>query len=576
MDFARSSWFNVSADSLEPDPIPNCPKCGKIPFFSLYSPNSIYIHCDYCSENQIMELSSFLNKLKETPMFHNCFNTKKHSEGVAANQFCIQCKKWLCINCLQDHNQYNKEHQTSDSEVNLDCKCENHPVDRVVAFCLNCRKHLCHSCKDLHKDHKTILLETLINANMVIKINENYMKAKDKVKTYYKQIRDEAVNALNTKIIEIERAYDQNIQINDNIMSYIHMLINSYTVTQKTPTFPIISNYIKNTKFNLKEKEDILKVKNDNETLQTKIDFTINYLQNDYILPSKYNLSYSLKHHDDTINNIIVMKSGDIVSCSSDNTIKVFNDKYELKQILNEHKDKVTYICEIENDRIVSCSLDKTILIWKKVNAQYEIEKKLLGHSDGINKVISLGFNKIASCSKDKTIKIWNAKGAYECIETLQGHNESVVSILLLADKRLVSISTDRILLFWNLETFEADEKLTKKNVSCFTSNGMMEVDGQLVITGDKLYVLDLNSLKCEIISNSILTNIQSICEIDKGIVVFGNGKGNLIECDIDTKQCKLRIGNAHTKNITTITKQGDYLITGSDDTYINIWSLIQ
>ena len=49
--------------------------------------------------------------------------------------------------------------------------------------------------------------------------------------------------------------------LNDNIMSYIHMLINSYTVTQKTPTFPIITNYIKNTKFNLKQKEDILKNK---------------------------------------------------------------------------------------------------------------------------------------------------------------------------------------------------------------------------------------------------------------------------------------------------------------------------
>ena len=181
------------------------------------------------------------------------------------------------------------------------------------------------------------------------------------------------------------------------------------------------------------------------------------------------------------------MKSGDIVSCCSDNTIKVFNDKYELKQVLTEHNDKVTYICEIENERIVSCSLDKRILIWKKDNEQYTIEKELKGHSEGVNKVISLGFNKIASCSKDKTIKIWNTKDSYECIATLQEHKENVVSILQLADKRLVSISTDRTLLFWNLETFEPDNKLTKKNVTCLTSNGMIEVDGKLVITGDKL-----------------------------------------------------------------------------------------
>ena len=575
MDFARSSWLNVSADSLEPDPIPNCPKCGKIPYFSLYSPTSISIHCDYCSENQIIEMSTFLSQLKETPMFHNCFNTKKHSEGVPANQFCIQCKKWLCVSCLQDHNQYNKEHQTSDSEVNLDCKCENHPVDRVVSFCLNCRKHLCHTCRELHKDHKTTQLDTLLNTNQLLKINENYSKAKEKVKSYYKQIRDEAVNALNAKIIEIERAYDQNSQINDNIMSYIHMLINSYTVTQKTPTFPIITNYIKNTKFNLKQKEDILKNKSETENFETKIGFAINYLQNDFILPSKYNLSYSLKHHDNTINHIIVMKSGDIVSCSTDNTIKVFNDKYELKQMLTEHNDKVTYICEIENERIVSCSLDKRILIWKKDNEQYTIEKELKGHSEGVNKVISLGFNKIASCSKDKTIKIWNTKDSYECIATLQEHKENVVSILQLADKRLVSISTDRTLLFWNLETFEPDNKLTKKNVTCLTSNGMIEVDGKLVITGDKLYVLDIVSLKCEIISNSILKNIQSICEIDKGIVVFGNEKGNLIECDIETKQCKVRIECAHSNSITTIAKQGDILMTGSDDCFINIWTLL-
>ena len=71
------------------------------------------------------------------------------------------------------------------------------------------------------------------------------------------------------------------------------------------------------------------------------------------------------------------------------------------------------------------------------------------------------------------------------------------------------------------------------------------------------------------------LKNIQSICEIDKGIVVFGNEKGNLIECDIETKQCKVRIEYAHSNSITTIAKQGDILLTGSDDCFINIWTLL-
>ena len=74
------------------------------------------------------------------------------------------------------------------------------------------------------------------------------------------------------------------------------------------------------------------------------------------------------------------LSSGELVSCSGDNTIKIFkinNVKYEILQTLQYHTDSVYKIIELKNKNLVSCSKDSSILFYYKDNLEYKNNYKI-------------------------------------------------------------------------------------------------------------------------------------------------------------------------------------------------------
>ena len=68
---------------------------------------------------------------------------------------------------------------------------------------------------------------------------------------------------------------------------------------------------------------------------------------------------------------LIQLNSGELVSCSYDNTIKLYNineNEYKVIQTLNEHKEGVNKIIELKNKKLVSCSSDNNIIFYFKNN----------------------------------------------------------------------------------------------------------------------------------------------------------------------------------------------------------------
>ena len=64
-----------------------------------------------------------------------------------------------------------------------------------------------------------------------------------------------------------------------------------------------------------------------------------------------------------------------MVSCSYDDTIKLFNikeNKYELLQALNYHTYYVYKIIELKNKNLASCSNNSSIIIYTKNNNEYK------------------------------------------------------------------------------------------------------------------------------------------------------------------------------------------------------------
>ena len=92
-----------------------------------------------------------------------------------------------------------------------------------------------------------------------------------------------------------------------------------------------------------------------------------------------------IKEHKYPINCVKQLNSGELVSCSNDNTIKLYNineNEYKVIQTLNKHKDSVYKIIELKNKQLVSCSWDKSIIFYKKDNNEYKKDYSISTNGD--------------------------------------------------------------------------------------------------------------------------------------------------------------------------------------------------
>ena len=88
---------------------------------------------------------------------------------------------------------------------------------------------------------------------------------------------------------------------------------------------------------------------------------------------------------------------------------------------LREHSDWVWRLQQFESGELVSCSGDRTIKIWDLTEGC--CTKTLVGHSGVVSSIrINRLNNTLASCSQDGTIKTWDPKTG-ECINTITDLN---------------------------------------------------------------------------------------------------------------------------------------------------------
>ena len=76
----------------------------------------------------------------------------------------------------------------------------------------------------------------------------------------------------------------------------------------------------------------------------------------------------TLTGHTDQLWCLIELKNGDLVSGSSDKTIKIWNiERRACFQTLNGHTDTVRDLFELKNGNINSGGWDGTIKMWKRI-----------------------------------------------------------------------------------------------------------------------------------------------------------------------------------------------------------------
>ncbi|MDP0589100.1 MAG: hypothetical protein QS748_07845 [Candidatus Endonucleobacter bathymodioli] len=179
------------------------------------------------------------------------------------------------------------------------------------------------------------------------------------------------------------------------------------------------------------------------------------------------------------------------------------NDQSDRLYELRGHNGSVNAIIFLDNGQLVTASADKTMKIWAFSTwiRQFYCIQTLSGHSCVINSVIELCGKRLVSVSNDKTIKIWklNNENEYICIETLifsrNYKNCWVLSVITASANRLIATSNIGEVKIWQYD--ENTEKYIYQQMmvsSVFKSwiKSIVEVNKNKLVFGSSHGLLDV------------------------------------------------------------------------------------
>ena len=284
----------------------------------------------------------------------------------------------------------------------------------------------------------------------------------------------------------------------------------------------------------------------------------------------------SITAHNDIISSISLFPIGNLVSVSTDKSIKIWDQNLNFIQLIkNAHDDYIYYVNVKDDNFFITCSRDLSIRIWKKKENKFSLFEIIHNaHYDIINKVIFFLNGKFISCSKDKTIKLWEGKNKHQCI-TMMTHSKSINSILLLNDNNILITSGEDGTKFWNFNSCQCNLYI-ENAIIYFNGDTLVRLDkDRIIIGGYKIHIFSFEEKK--IIKNiDIKFDCYGICVLeDKNIfLVCGSCKDILIfRCD-NYENIYIK-NNVHDFNITGLIRIRDNLICSySIDTSIKLWSL--
>ncbi len=294
---------------------------------------------------------------------------------------------------------------------------------------------------------------------------------------------------------------------------------------------------------------------------------------------SKLKMIDSLEINEHIINKVSIFPSGNIISVSRDQSIKIYDIYFKIIQnIPNAHPNWI-YDVNTKDDNNFITSSYKDIKLWIKKDNLFKYNKSIENaHNDWITKVMYYGNKKIISCSWDKTVKIWEEKyDGYKNIQTLT-HSNKIYSMLLLENKNvLISGGIDGTKL-WKLSNFDLIYHF--QQTVCGNNNTLCRINEDLII----VYASKNNSHSLKILSISQKSIIKEISYPffcygiqlikDKGLILTGGVSKDIIIYRSDNYECFQTITNAHEDNIFGFIelKDGTIISYGKDKNF-NLWS---
>jgi WD40 repeat protein len=330
-----------------------------------------------------------------------------------------------------------------------------------------------------------------------------------------------------------------------------------------------------------------------------------------------------IKAHNKSINGI-ALSTHYIISASDDKTIKIWNrESGKLINTLVGHKDKVLSVTIDKNEKyIISGSQDFTTRVWsikgkiiKIFKGHYSSvnsvaltptyimsvsgsfwgkrdnsikiwsrkRKKLIttikAHSDYINSIrVSNNNRYIVTASNDQTVKIWDLKKK-KLLETLQGDKSLINSIDISKDENyLLTSSHDNKARLWNLENEQLIKEFNVKNIhfASFSGNSRYIVFGSGGLNGSTHGIEIWDRKKNKFIKSYKTKRYIISLDVSTGryIVATLQDSYNIKLWDRKRNGYKKTLkGHMGQVNSVAIDKNGDFIVSGSDDNTIKIWN---
>ena len=273
-----------------------------------------------------------------------------------------------------------------------------------------------------------------------------------------------------------------------------------------------------------------------------------------------------------------------VVSCSNDKTVKVWDVKPCTSQLLTDSLSQNVSLNSLTGNiafspdgKYLAAGFDSkagTAMIWDAATGQQS--QLLAGHTQGIR---SVAFHPdghlLASASTDGTVKIWDAQSGLE-VESFSGHGDGINTIAYSPDGSfLASGSGEKTIKIWNANTGKVIHTLSGHTDEiesvAFSSDGRLLASGS---SDTNVKIWDVNTGQ----------EIQTFVAHDEGVLSVAfcpesnrlatTGWENTVKIWEPKTGKKLQSLSGHTSFVQSVTfnRDGSRIASASSDGFLKIW----